>query len=125
MTPSLADALVADFPLVYAVELPYGFECGNGWEPLIRRLSVKLQRLINKLPKRDQRDTHAVQVKQKFGGLRFYLACPSEAMYLAIRDAEQESFGICEDCGKPGKTARGRGNWVATLCQPCQVKAKQ
>src|ERR1041385_1882792 len=44
-----------------------------------------------------------VQVKQKFGGLRFYTNnCPG-SIHDVISFAEQLSYTICEDCGAPGE----------------------
>jgi hypothetical protein len=53
-------------------------------------------------------------VKEKFGGLRFYMSMETEEMSLAIQEAEAQSAAACEACGLPGKR-RGRG-WVKTLC---------
>lgn len=59
----------------------------------------------------------ASQVKEKFGGLRFYMTHATDEMYDITDAAEQESEEICEQCGAPGEL---RGNaWLTTLCQPC------
>jgi len=56
------------------------------------------------------------QVKEKFGGLRFYVDnCVDDYLDGAIGFAEQMSFLICEICGSPGK-CRGRG-WLMTRCE--------
>lgn len=70
------------------------------------------------------------QVKEKFGGLRFYYHFESnpdavdvdqeytkeicKEIQGAVDFAESLSFKICEECGNPGKV-RG-GGWVRTLC---------
>lgn len=59
----------------------------------------------------------ASQVKEKFGGLRFYLTCGTDEMYEAIRKAEEEADRTCERCGMPGES-RG-GGWIKTLCNRC------
>ena len=56
----------------------------------------------------------AVQVKEKFGTLRFYVDNTCERMDGAIEMAEYMSGCICEECGNPGKQ-RG-GGWIRTLC---------
>ena len=91
----------------------FGFDCADGWEPLIRRLSEKLEPM----------DVEAMQVKEKFGGLRFYLTggAPEEA-HEAIQAAEDESFRTCEECGKRGKM-RDQRDWIRTLCNDCDAKA--
>ena len=54
------------------------------------------------------------QVKEKFGGLRFYVYGCTELGYELIYLAEEESFRICENCGAQGKL-RGFG-WLYTSC---------
>lgn len=54
------------------------------------------------------------QVKEKFGGLRFYHVNGDEFVMGAIALAEKMSYTICEECGAASKT-RG-GGWVRTLC---------
>lgn len=111
MKQELEAALHADFPDLYR-ELRWGFECDDGWEPLIRRLSEKLKGT----------DTGCVQVKEKFGGLRFYVHYADEVCAKHIDVAEAESFRTCEMCGAMGSLCqRGSGSsaWLKTLCQPC------
>lgn len=55
-----------------------------------------------------------VQVKEKFGTLRFYTHGATEQQYTYIDFAEHISGSICERCGSPGKV-RG-GSWLTTLC---------
>ena len=56
----------------------------------------------------------AVQVKEKFGSLRFYIEGGTDEDYAAIDLAESVSVRTCEVCGSPGKL---RGNhWLKTLC---------
>lgn len=45
----------------------------------------------------------AVQVKEKFGTLRFYTDVGDSYIYGAIAMAESMSARTCETCGKPGK----------------------
>jgi hypothetical protein len=58
--------------------------------------------------------TYATDVKEKWGGLRFYIAYGSEELHDAIWAIEHESYKICEVCGRPGKP-RSTG-WIRTLC---------
>ena len=77
---------------------------GKGWSKILDRLyDVK------------PRSVYVMQVKEKFGGLRFYVGTASEEFYDAIRSAEQESYKICEICGEPGKLREDLG-WILTLC---------
>ncbi len=122
MREDLDAALCRDFPLLYrdrnASEadtcMSFGFP-GDGWEPLIRRLSEKLEPLIAALPPDDEEGPCcAAQVKEKFGTLRFYMMWATDEMDKYIRQAEGESARTCEECGAPGqRTSKG---WIKTLC---------
>lgn len=56
----------------------------------------------------------AVQVKEKFGTLRFYYNGGDEVISGMVRMAESMSAVTCETCGNPG-TLRGSG-WRYTAC---------
>ena len=56
----------------------------------------------------------AIQVKEKFGTLRFYVDESNDKCYNYITFAESMSAHICEECGNPG-TWYGIG-WHQTLC---------
>lgn len=57
---------------------------------------------------------YASQVKEKLGGLRFYLSMGSDEMYDLCHEAENKSYEICETCGEPG-VLRDSG-WIITAC---------
>lgn len=96
----------------YDIPPPYcGAGCGDGWLPLIERLIVKLIDLGW------DKDCH--QIKEKFGGLRFYIGAGEDEVRAAIDQAEAESFKVCEDCGAPGK--RRSGGWIKTRCNACEA----
>lgn len=56
----------------------------------------------------------AVQVKEKFAGLRFYVNGATNEIYNYINFAESMSYRTCEICGSPGK--RYTDGWHKTLC---------
>jgi hypothetical protein len=56
----------------------------------------------------------ASQVKEKFGGLRFYVQAATDKHYSYISFAESMSYRTCEECGNPGKTYTD--GWHTTLC---------
>ena len=62
----------------------------------------------------------AAQVKEKFGGLRFYVDNADDYTGGVIALAESMSYRTCEDCGAPGKQT-GRG-WIRTLCDTCNSR---
>ena len=117
MNNELDDKLTKDFPMLYRQRhLPmtqtcmcWGFEVGDGWEPLIRELSEQITKL--------DATVQATQVKEKFGGLRFYINHATDEIGSLISIAESKSYYICENCGKPG-TLRTDG-WYVTACDEC------
>lgn len=62
----------------------------------------------------------ADQVKEKFGGLRFYHHGGDDFCDGVLSMAENLSYRICEECGAPGKVG-GKG-WIRTLC-PTHIKS--
>jgi hypothetical protein len=56
----------------------------------------------------------AMQVKEKFGSLRFYYEGGDEYCSGVAAMAEHMSGKVCEECGAPGTTG-GKG-WITTLC---------
>lgn len=62
----------------------------------------------------------ASQIKEKFGGLRFYLTSGTEEMYKICSEAESKSYKTCEQCGNPGKVRDG--GWILTLCDSCHSR---
>ena len=78
----------------------------KGWHPLINTLIDDLFDL--------GWDGTVAQVKEKFGGLRFYIGAGSDEVYDKINEAENKSYSLCEECGQPGKVRHG--GWLKTLC---------
>jgi len=58
-------------------------------------------------------------VKEKYGGLRFYLSSSTGEYLDMTYEAEKESTETCETCGKPGSPKTPEGNWVKTVCNTC------
>ena len=65
------------------------------------------------------------QIKEKFGGLRYYIDYPSdiskeakEIIFNLIHSAEQQSFTICEICGQQGELSK-TNYWFKTRCSVC------
>jgi len=89
-----------------------GLGVGDGWKDIIYNLSENITEYCKK---NDYNIPEIVQVKEKFGGLRFYLeSYPDEKIRNMIRKAESESFQTCEECGKEGE--KRSGSWIKTLC---------
>jgi hypothetical protein len=107
----------------------FGLECGEGWFGIIDRLSAKLEPLIAQAIKDNQDNPEldgyhpcAEQIKEKFGGLRFYMNWGTQEMYDLISATEDESYHTCEVCGKAEINASSSGGWVSTVCEECRDK---
>ncbi|MCA1806515.1 MAG: hypothetical protein LC687_01425 [Actinobacteria bacterium] len=97
--------------------MSFGFECGDGWFDLIYKLCEDLADM--ELPM----DFEVIQVKEKFGGLRFYINGATEDVFDRINKAEEESYTICENCGEPSEGPERTKGWVSTLCETCKAKS--
>jgi len=101
----------------------WGFECGDGWYWLIDQLCGLLQGRIDANPHLNIPQPIAVQIKEKFGGLRFYVTTADEQTYGMIDFAEHLSNSICEECGTTIDVGRTNG-WIMTICKPCFDKSE-
>lgn len=118
------------FPKMYGGQYG-GFCVDQGWWPIIESLSHNIQTHIdwvNEARERLLKDNpynHKIpdaveqvvvqQVKEKFGGLRFYYEGGSMYIHAMVRMAESWAAHTCEECGAPGKSG-GKG-WIKTLCE--------
>lgn len=98
----------------------FGFECDDGWYQIIEGLCETISQLGVSL--------QVVQVKEKFGGLRFYYqeVEVDEERYAymvhgAVQMAESMSFQNCEVCGNNGEL-RKDGGWLKTRCDDCYTE---
>ena len=83
------------------------FDCDKGWYPIIKDLIEDLIQL--------GWDKQTCQVKEKFGGLRFYINEGSDEIYKRIVESENISYKTCETCGENGELRTDIG-WYLTLC---------
>lgn len=83
------------------------FDVDAGWYLLIKNLIDELIKL--------GWDKKITQVKEKFGGLRFYINGGSNEIYEKINEYEKLSYNICELCGEKGEL-RTKIRWFTTLC---------
>lgn len=78
----------------------------------------KMETILDEEP-REVRDEYpqvvAVQVKEKFGGLRFYVEGGTSEIHNFIAMAESMSYRTCEECGSPGNVYRK--GWHKTMCE--------
>jgi hypothetical protein len=109
---------------------PYGGFCvDKGWWPIVEALCEQIHHHIKF--KNEQRDRWnrgdgceqvvVMQIKEKFGGLRFYYDGGDDAIAGMVRIAEAWADHTCETCGSPG-TSGGKG-WIKTLCPTHRAEA--
>jgi len=91
-----------------------GFYLGSGWEKLVHNLCELLDHHIKHLPEEISKNISVAQVKEKFGGLRFYMTVEDEFIRGAVALAEHLSYSLCEECGAIGQ--RRGGSYILTLC---------
>ena len=99
---------------------PYGgFAVGEGWWPIIESLCANIQSHTDWWNK--NRETRPVveqvvvaQIKEKFGGLRFYYEGGDDKIQGMVRMAEAWADAVCEDCGAPA-TKKTTG-WIRNVC---------
>ena len=102
-----------------------GFAVGPGWWPILESLCANIQNHIDWWNKNRQ-DRPVVeqvvveQIKEKFGGLRFYYQGGDDTVHGMVRMAESWADKHCEECGKPG--TRRSGGWLKTLCDEHEVE---
>jgi len=90
-----------------------GIAVGKGWFDLLNQACRLIQSHLDW--KKDIPQVVAEQVKEKFGGLRFYVQGGDDYTNGIIAMAEQMSMMLCEECGAPGE--RGGNGWISTLCE--------
>jgi hypothetical protein len=102
----------------------FGVECGKGWKGLYQPL-IDLCNFYG-IP--------ILQVKEKFGGLRFYTNGVDDRIDALITAAAAASYHTCEDCGVSRVIAHDRdkpiynvttttsktSGWIRSLCAPCR-----
>lgn len=143
MRQELDEKLVSEFPELYrergmsptVTSMCWGFP-GDGWYYIIRDLSLRLSEIIDEWwgdlddERRNELNEFyggkpcAKQVKEKFGGLRFYMSYyPRDEdtrveIEMSIAEAERRARRTCEECGDIKAYLRG-GGWIKTLCDDC------
>ena len=110
--------LETKYPKIFAE--PYGgIACGAGWWPIIQALCSQIQHYTDWQNKNHEKHPVVAQVtvnqiKEKFGGLRFYYSGGDDTIDGMVRMAESWAARSCETCGNVGKSRPG--GWIRTLC---------
>lgn len=137
MRRELEERLCEDFPDLFR-QYSYSkgsyyalyIACGDGWEPIIRRLSERIKNIVETIVKSHRnhgnmeisaeiqdrksvdggskirltrRDFRFMYIKEKYGTLHLSLSQSTPELEEAMNQARQESRCTCETCGRPGK----------------------
>lgn len=95
----------------------YGFP--KTWTNLVNSLCHEIQKYC---------DTHecdqveCIQIKEKFGSLRFYINQGTAEIYEIIRTHEKLSYEMCQECGCVDCDIVRTKGWISYLCKPCATK---
>jgi len=142
MSPDLDKQLCEKYPKIFRDRnrttqetcMAWGFAHGDGWFNIIDTLCSSIQHHSDQKRNREPfaglndeefDELHqpiAAQVKEKFGGLRFYISNGDDVVYGMISLAENLSSRTCEDCGAPGTPRKGA--WIRTMCDKCDTISK-
>lgn len=131
MSPEKDEELCKKFPKIFKDRyasmqetcMCWGFECGDGWYDLIYTLCKDIQFYIDHNMKdipEEEKQVVASQVKEKYGGLRFYFSGGDEHIEGMVSFAESMSYQICEGCGNKAKTYND--GWSRTNCESCEAE---
>ena len=130
MKQELQDKLFNKYPKIFRQkDLPmqetamcWGICVCDGWYDLIDNLCMQIQHHINWTnigPRENEKSEllwfEATQVKEKFGGLRFYYDGGDDFISGMVTLAESMSYHICEVCGDSGKQTEEK--WATTRCE--------
>ena len=106
------------FPKMFTGE-DIGLWVGKGWQPIVMALCANIQWHIDH-SNTPVEQVVVTQIKEKFGGLRFYYDGGNQYISGLVSLAETWADHTCEMCGDKG-TAR-RGGWIKTLCDHHEIE---
>ncbi len=127
------------YPVMFSQ--PYGGICiGEGWWPILEKLCGQIHAYVewknntrkhylekpnpyNEAIPEEISPVVVAQIKEKFGGLRFYYDGGDDYVRGLVTMAELWADATCEECGKPGKSRTG--GWVKTLCDEHDAERKK
>lgn len=101
----------------------FGVECGEGWKKLYQPLIDYINNYNKDKKEGDRIEIH--QIKEKFGGLRFYVNFYTEELKDMIRKAESMSYCTCERCGEYIDKPITENHWIYAECEDCHRQWKE
>ncbi|MFD2442636.1 hypothetical protein ACFSO7_01325 [Bacillus sp. CGMCC 1.16607] len=121
------EKLVARFPFYcwldeYGNKRTASFWIGEGWLELLLTMSLAIEEQLTQMSSLDTTSFAIYEVKEKYGGMRIdFSGSPNRDIGKLIRQAEEDSFNVCEECGHPGRIRDVR-SWITVLCDLCNEK---
>ena len=135
---AFAKRMEEHFPEMFADKYG-GFAVSEGWWPIIETLCgqissyTKWKNNTREALLKDNPHDHDIpdavpqvvvaQIKEKFGGLRFYYDGGDLHISGMVRMAECWAAQSCEKCGAPG--VRRSGGWIRTLCDKHEAEHQE
>lgn len=120
MRPINWTPFLAEFPNLFHQANLSEMSVGAGWTELLWDLCASIEAMAVRGDE-DGAPFRILQVKEKFGGLRFYAKGTSIEVWTLIQEACTRSERVCEACGAPGSRCV-IDNWIKTLCEACQLR---
>ena len=99
----------------------WGIDTGKGWFSILDVLCGQIQYYCDKVIKRQ---IEAVQVKEKYGTLRFYTEPYDDTIEKYVGIVESISGRTCEECGDTSSAKVRGGSWLSCRCDNCWKKDK-
>jgi hypothetical protein len=121
---AFAKQMETRFPKMFA-EHYGGFCCSEGWWPILTNLCANIQHYLDWKNKKSEviPQVTVAQIKEKFGGLRFYYDGGDDTIRGMVTMAEAWASNTCETCGNPGQ--QRSGGWIKTLCDEHESERQQ
>jgi len=125
MRKELENRLYKDYPKIFKQKdlapsetcMCWGIECDDGWFTILNHLCYLLQVSTGN----NHPQVEAVQIKEKFGTLRFYTEGHDDYQDGLIDFACLLSSCTCEICGSTKDLFKTKG-WIKTVCKECHEK---
>ena len=100
----------------------FGIECNDGWYEILDMLCNAIQfHVDHNMRNVEPEDAQVIaeQIKEKFGGLRFYYRGGDEFINGLVSFAEALSYKTCEQCGSNRNVSLRKRSWIKTECDQC------
>lgn len=115
--PSPLTKLMDDFPLIFTKS---DYSLPDAWEPIVRELCEELTELSSLYSNVNPQHFECVQMKEKFGELRFYTHSTLPIANSLINLATLKTRNICQYCKSNFNVSlHSPKGWLTYLCDDC------